>query len=73
MNDIFNTRVTKVHSESTSAKDIYSIQDIRRQRDPQQLRLNVSWRFGKTDFSLFKRKNMNQGGDQGDMPPVMAQ
>ncbi len=73
MNDIFNTRVTKVHSESTSSKDIYSIQDIRRQRDPQQLRLNVSWRFGKTDFSLFKRKNMNQGGDQGDMPPVMAQ
>ena len=73
MNDIFNTRVTKVHSESTSSKDIYSIQDIRRQRDPQQLRLNVSWRFGKTDFSLFKRKNMNQGGDQGDMPPAMGQ
>ena len=73
MNDIFNTRVTKVHSVSTSSKDIYSVQDIRRQRDPQQLRLNVSWRFGKMDVSLFKRKNMNQQGDQGDMPPVMAQ
>jgi outer membrane receptor protein involved in Fe transport len=72
MNDIFNTRVTKVHSESTSSKNIYSIQDIRRQRDPQQVRLNVSWRFGKMDVSLFKRKNMNQG-EQGDMPPVMAQ
>jgi len=73
MNDIFATRVTKVHSESASSKDIYSVQDIRRQRDPQQLRLNVSWRFGKMDVSLFKRKNMNQQGDQGDMPPVMAQ
>ncbi len=73
MNDIFNTRVTRVHSESTSSKDISSIQDIRRQRDPQQVRLNVSWRFGKMDVSLFKRKNMNQGGEQGDMPPVMAQ
>lgn len=72
MNDIFNTRVTKVHSESTSSKDIYSIQDIRRQRDPQQVRLNVSWRFGKMDVSLFKRKNMNQG-EQGDMPPAMGQ
>ena len=73
MNDIFNTRVTKVHSVSTSSKDIYSVQDISRQRDPQQLRLNVSWRFGKMDVSLFKRKNMNQQGDSGDMPPVMAQ
>ncbi len=75
INDIFNTRVTKVHSVSTSSKDIYSVQDIRRQRDPQQLRLNVSWRFGKMDVSLFKRKNMNQQSesDQGDMPPVMQQ
>ena len=72
MNDIFNTRITKVHSESSSSKDIYSVQDIWRQRDPQQVRLNVSWRFGKMDVSLFKRKNMNQG-EQGDMPPVMAQ
>ncbi|MGN6604658.1 MAG: TonB-dependent receptor domain-containing protein [Ginsengibacter sp.] len=70
MNDIFDTRVTKVHSVSTSSKDISSVQDIWRQRDPQQLRLNVSWRFGKTDFSLFKRKDMNQQGDQGDMPPM---
>lgn len=73
MNDIFNTRITKVHSVSTSSKNIYSVQDIWRQRDPQQVRLNLSWRFGKTDFSLFKRKNMNQQGDQGDMPPTMSQ
>lgn len=73
MNDIFNTRVTRVHSESFSSKNISSVQDIWRQRDPQQLRVNLSWRFGKMDVSLFKRKNMNQQGDQGDMPPAMAQ
>lgn len=73
MNDIFNTRVTRIHSESFSAKNISSVQDTWRQRDPQQLRVNVSWRFGKMDVSLFKRKNMNQSGDQSDMPPVMAQ
>ncbi len=73
MNDIFRTRITKIHSESSLSKDIYSVQDYQRQRDPQRVRLNVSWRFGKTDFSLFKRKNMNGQGDQGDMPPAMAQ
>jgi hypothetical protein len=46
---------------------------MERQRDPQRVRLNVSWRFGKMDVSLFKRKNMNQDGGQGDMPPVMQQ
>jgi outer membrane receptor protein involved in Fe transport len=73
MNDIFNTRVTKIHSVSTSSKNISSTQDMWRQRDPQQLRVNLSWRFGKMDVSLFKRKNMNQQGDQSDMPPAMAQ
>ena len=73
MNDIFDTRVTRIHSVSTSSKNISSTQDMWRQRDPQQLRVNVSWRFGKMDVSLFKRKNMNQQGDQGDVPPAMAQ
>ena len=68
INDIFRTRITKVHSESMLSKDIYSVQDIDRLRDPQKLRLNLSWRFGKTDFSLFKRKNMNDQGSQSDMP-----
>ena len=26
-------------------------------RDPQIVRLNLNWRFGKFDVSLFKRKN----------------
>jgi hypothetical protein len=34
--------------------------------------LNLSWRFGKADVSLFKRKNMNDQG-QPDVPPAMGQ
>ena len=53
INDIFRSRRSDIHSES-----LYFIQDIFRRRDPQILRLNFSWRFGKFDASLFKRKNL---------------
>ncbi|MDR3711203.1 MAG: TonB-dependent receptor [Puia sp.] len=51
VSDIFRTRVSDQHSES-----IYFIQDYNRLRDPQMVRVNLSYRFGKMDFSLFKRK-----------------
>jgi outer membrane receptor protein involved in Fe transport len=70
MNDIFRTRTSKTHSESYVSKGINSVQDVERQMNPQQLRLNVSWRFGKADFSLFKRKNMNDNSSPSDMPPM---
>jgi outer membrane receptor protein involved in Fe transport len=70
MNDIFRTRTSKTHSESYVSKGINSVQDVERQMNPQQLRLNVSWRFGKSDFSLFKRKNMNDNSSPSDMPPM---
>jgi hypothetical protein len=47
------------------------VQDDWRRRDPQMVRINVSYRFGKFDISLFKRKNMKgeaegmQNGMQG--------
>lgn len=59
MNDIFRTNVSDVHSESP-----YFIQDVFRRRDPQVVRINFSWRFGKFDASLFKRKN-NKNNDNG--------
>jgi len=65
MNDIFRTRRQNIHSESS----LFS-QDVFRRRDPQILRLNFNWRFGKFDASLFKRKNMKmdtQGIDAGQM------
>lgn len=42
-------------------------QNTWRRRDPQFVRLNFSWRFGKFDASLFKRKNtrVNTEGMEG--------
>ena len=66
MNDIFRTKKYSTYSES-----IYFVQNNERRRDPQILRLNFNYRFGKFDVSLFKRKNMKgesegiQGGMQG--------
>lgn len=69
INDIFRTKRNFVHSES----DLF-IQDYWRQRDPQMVRLNFSYRFGKMDVTLFKRKNlkaeregMQSGMDGGGM------
>jgi outer membrane receptor protein involved in Fe transport len=58
INDIFRTRRQDIFSESPDFT-----QNIFRRRDPQILRLNFSWRFGKFDTNLFKRKNnRNQDG-----------
>ncbi len=53
MNDVFRTKVNATFAESA-----FFTQDNLRRRDPQVLRLNFAWRFGKMDVSLFKRKNM---------------
>ncbi len=53
ISDIFRTRLNSNYSQS-----IYFIQETERRRDPQILRLNFNWRFGKFDVSLLKRKNM---------------
>jgi outer membrane receptor protein involved in Fe transport len=58
--DIFRTRKYSVHSEA-----IGFIQDDWRRRDPQIVRLNFSYRFGKFDVALFKRKNLR--GEQEGM------
>ena len=60
MNDIFRTRRYDIHSESS-----FFAQDVFRRRDPQVLRLNLNWKFGKFDASLFKRKNMRSNDNSG--------
>ncbi|MCW5920927.1 MAG: TonB-dependent receptor [Saprospiraceae bacterium] len=50
--DIFRSRKQGTFTES----DLF-IQDTWRRRDPQLARLNFSYRFGKFDTSLFRRKN----------------
>lgn len=69
MNDILRTKVYRTHSRADFSKTIYSIQDNERSRDAQVLRLNLNWRFGKFDASLFKRKNMR--GEQEGMQSGM--
>lgn len=72
MNDFLKTRVYKVHSRSDFSPNIYSIQLNERRRDPQIVRLNFNWRFGKFDVSLFKRKNLkaDQEGLQNGMQGI---
>ncbi|MEO6719858.1 MAG: TonB-dependent receptor [Ferruginibacter sp.] len=65
MNDIFRTRLNSTVSES-----IYFMQESDRRRDPQVLRLNFNWRFGKFDVSLLKRKNMK--GEQESMQSIQS-
>jgi len=56
VNDIFKSRKQDQYSYSQ-----YFVQDNSRIHDPQMLRLNFMYNFGKVDASLFKRKNNNVG------------
>jgi outer membrane receptor protein involved in Fe transport len=51
--DIFRTKIYATHADGPTF-----VQDNERRRDPQFVRLNFNWRFGKIDVSLFKKKNM---------------
>lgn len=53
VNDIFATRRFSQHTENE-----YFVQDYSRLVNPQLVRLNFSWRFGKMDTDLFRRKNI---------------
>lgn len=52
INDILKTRTNSQYSSSD-----YFVQNYSRLRDPQMIRLNLSYRFGNMDASLFKRKS----------------
>ena len=58
VNDIFRTRGYLEHSSSA-----YFTQDYYQLRDPQLVRFNLSWRFGKMDMDLFKRKDIKSEMD----------
>jgi hypothetical protein len=67
MNDIFRTALYKTYSAASG--DVAFDQISERRRDPQILRINFSYRFGKIDADLFKRRNNRQQQDNsgGDM------
>ncbi len=64
MNDIFRTKLYSYYSATVFYSQTYD-----RRRDPQILRLNLSYRFGKMDASLFKRKN-TKNTDNGITPEM---
>ncbi len=53
-NDMFRSRRQDQYTASS-----YVTQEYYRLRDPQMVRINFSYNFGKIDASLFKRKNNN--------------
>jgi outer membrane receptor protein involved in Fe transport len=64
VSDVFKTRVNKTYSES-----LYFTQNVTRTRDQQLFRLNFSYRFGKFDVNLLRRKStkMQDGGGMDQM------
>jgi ferric enterobactin receptor len=67
VNDIFNTRINSQYSESP-----FFIQTSIRRPDSPMFRLTFSYRFGKMDMSLFKRKNM-KGDAEGSSGAMQMQ
>jgi len=65
VNDVFKTRVNKTYSESQ-----FFTQNLTRTRDQQLFRLNFSYRFGKFDMNLLRRKSTkgDEGGGMDSMP-----
>lgn len=58
ISDIFKTRKQDQYSYSE-----YFVQNYYRLNNPQMIRLNFAYRFGKMDVSLFKRQNMKSQGE----------
>jgi len=62
VSDVFKTRVIKTYSES-----LYFTQNVSRTRDQQLFRLNFSYRFGKFDVNLLRRKSTKMQEGSGGM------
>ena len=60
--DVFKTRVNQTYSES-----LYFTQNVTRIRDQQLFRLNFSYRFGKFDVNLLRRKSTKMQEGSGGM------
>lgn len=62
LNDIFNWDRDLSYTRTT-----FSESERYRKRVSRELRLNVSWRFGKMDTNIFKRKRGGDNGGEGEM------
>ncbi len=61
MSDIFRTRKNEQISQSS-----FFYQDYARLQNPQLVRINFTYRFGKIDISTFKRQSKNSGQGLND-------
>jgi outer membrane receptor protein involved in Fe transport len=68
MNDIFKTAYYKTYSTSDFGNGQSFDQVTNKIRDPQILRFNISYRFGKIDATLFKRKDTKSEGGMDVSP-----
>lgn len=62
LSDVFNTRRFGTIYDSETFT-----QDMMRRRDTRFLRISISWRFGETDASLFRKRKPQQRDSQGGM------
>ena len=70
VSDVLNSRASGSHLvETGSGSDVVTVVDQSRRRDQRYAKLGVSFRFGKMDASLFKKKKPSSpdsgGGDMG--------
>ena len=65
MNDFLRTQLYSTYSESEFLRQISE-----RRRDPQILRVNFTYRFGKFDVNLLKRKNNRDDEGGNDIVPA---
>lgn len=63
VSDIFNTKRMGAYTETD-----YFVQDVQRRRESRYISLGLSMRFGKPDFSLFKKQQQRKPGDSGAQP-----
>ncbi|MBO9731996.1 MAG: TonB-dependent receptor [Chitinophaga sp.] len=67
LSDVFNTRQYELNQVSPEFA-----QDYIRKRESRILKLNFSYRFGKFDASLFKKKKRDQGSDTQMGDPMQS-
>jgi outer membrane receptor protein involved in Fe transport len=58
ISDVFKTRINDIYTETE-----FFTQNYFRRRDWRLIRLNISYKFGKQDINLFKRKNNKPTGE----------
>ena len=63
VSDIFNTKRMGYYTETE-----YFTQSVKRRRESRYISLGLMMRFGKPDFSLFKKQQQRKPGDSGAQP-----